>query len=62
MARAQSRIATRAASWRFATRGWTLVELLTAVAVGAVVAAWGVPTFGEFTRNAARTREVNQFL
>ena len=43
-------------------QGYTLIELLATVAVAAVLAAWAVPSFGAFSRNAARTREVNQFV
>jgi type IV fimbrial biogenesis protein FimT len=47
---------------RRASGGFTLVELLTCVAVAAVLLAWGVPTFGALARDSARTREVNQFV
>ena len=43
-------------------RGHTLIELLIGLAVVATTLAWGVPSFGNFLRNAARTREVNQFI
>ena len=43
-------------------RGYTLIELLIGLAVVATTLAWGVPSFGDFSRNAARTREVNQFI
>ena len=43
-------------------RGFTLIELLACLAVIVVLSAWGVPAFGAFTRDAARTREVNQFI
>ncbi|HET7201961.1 MAG TPA: GspH/FimT family pseudopilin [Steroidobacteraceae bacterium] len=43
-------------------RGVTLVELLACLAVIAVLAAWGAPAFATLTRDAARTREVNQFI
>jgi len=42
--------------------GYTLIELLIGLAVVATTLAWGVPSFGNFLRNAARTREVNQFI
>jgi type IV fimbrial biogenesis protein FimT len=44
------------------TPGYTLVELVVVLAVLAVLTAWGVPNFGHFSRNAARTGEVNQFI
>jgi type IV fimbrial biogenesis protein FimT len=44
------------------SRGFTLVELLACLAVIVVLTAWGVPAFGALTRDAARTREVNQFI
>ncbi len=43
-------------------RGYTLIELLIGLAVVATTLAWGVPSFGDFLRDAARTREVNQFI
>lgn len=43
-------------------RGFTLIELLACLAVLVVLTAWGVPSFGALTRDAARTREVNQFI
>jgi type IV fimbrial biogenesis protein FimT len=43
-------------------RGFTLPELTFAIAIAAALAAWAVPTFGEVRRDAARTREVNQFV
>jgi type IV fimbrial biogenesis protein FimT len=43
-------------------RGFTLVELVACLGVLAVVTALGVPNFSRFTRNAARTSEVNQFI
>jgi len=42
--------------------GFTLVELIACLAVMAVLLAWGAPTFGTITRDARRTREVNQFI
>jgi len=43
-------------------RGFTLPELAFAVAMAAGMLGWALPTFRDFQRNAARTREVNQFL
>jgi type IV fimbrial biogenesis protein FimT len=43
-------------------RGFTLPELMCALAIMAGVAGWGVPTFRDLARNAARTREVNEFV
>ena len=43
-------------------RGHTLIELVIGLALVATTLAWGVPSFGTFLRNAARTREVNQFI
>ena len=43
-------------------RGYTLIELLIGLAVVATTLAWGVPSVGNLLRNAARTREVNQFI
>jgi type IV fimbrial biogenesis protein FimT len=43
-------------------QGYTLIELLLGLGLVATTLAWGVPSFGNFTRNAARTREVNQFI
>jgi type IV fimbrial biogenesis protein FimT len=42
--------------------GFTLIELLMALAVIAVAVTVAVPSLGAFARNAARTREVNQFI
>jgi type IV fimbrial biogenesis protein FimT len=42
--------------------GYTLVELVVGLGVMAVLTAWGVPSFGHFSRNAARSSEVNQFI
>lgn len=52
--------ATSAAAGR--TRGVSYVELLACLAIIAIVAAWGAPSFAALTRDAARTREVNQFI
>ena len=43
-------------------RGFTLPELAFAMAIAAGMAGWAVPTFRDLQRNAARTREVNQFV
>ena len=43
-------------------RGFTLPELVFTLALAAGLLAWGVPNFREARLNAARTREVNQFL
>ena len=43
-------------------RGFTLPELAFAVALAAGMLGWALPTFRDFQRNAARMREVNQFL
>lgn len=43
-------------------RGVTLPELVFALAIVAGLLGWGVPSFREFRLNAARTREVNQFI
>jgi type IV fimbrial biogenesis protein FimT len=43
-------------------RGVTLPELVFTLAIVAGLLGWGIPTFQETTRNAARTREVNQFI
>jgi type IV fimbrial biogenesis protein FimT len=43
-------------------RGVTLPELVFTLAIAAGLLGWGIPTFQETTRNAARTREVNQFI
>jgi type IV fimbrial biogenesis protein FimT len=42
--------------------GYTLVELVVGLGVMAVLTAWVVPNFGHFSRNAARSSEVNQFI
>jgi type IV fimbrial biogenesis protein FimT len=42
--------------------GFTLPELAFAAAIVAGMIGWAVPTFRDFQRNAARTREVNQFV
>jgi len=43
-------------------RGFTLPELVFTLAIVAGLLGFGVPTFRELQRNAARTREVNQFI
>jgi type IV fimbrial biogenesis protein FimT len=43
-------------------RGITLPELVFSLAIVAGLLGWGVPSFREFRLNAARTREVNQFI
>jgi type IV fimbrial biogenesis protein FimT len=43
-------------------RGFTLPELMFALAIVVGLLGWAIPGFGEFRRNAARTREVNQFI
>jgi type IV fimbrial biogenesis protein FimT len=43
-------------------RGYTLIELIIGLGVAATTLAWGVPSLGTFLRDAARTREVNQFI
>ena len=43
-------------------RGYTLIELMLGLALVAMTLAWGVPSFGTLLRDAARTRQVNQFL
>ncbi len=42
--------------------GFTAIELMLALGLAAVILGWGVPTFADLVRNAARTREVNQFI
>jgi type IV fimbrial biogenesis protein FimT len=42
--------------------GFTLVEMLVAIAIAATLAAWSIPTFRDARLNATRTREVNQFV
>ena len=42
--------------------GFTLPELVFTLAIIAGLLGFGVPTFRELQRNAARTREVNQFI
>lgn len=42
--------------------GYTLPELVFTMAIAVGLLGWGVPTFRDLQRNAARTREVNQFI
>jgi type IV fimbrial biogenesis protein FimT len=42
--------------------GFTLPELMFSLAILAGLVGWGVPTFRNIERNAARTSEVNLFL
>lgn len=42
--------------------GYTLPELVFALAIAMGILAWGVPSFVELRRNSERTREVNQFV
>ena len=43
-------------------QGHTLPELVFTMAIAVGLLGWGVPTFRDLQRNAARTREVNQFI
>jgi type IV fimbrial biogenesis protein FimT len=43
-------------------RGHTLPELVFTMAIAIGLLGWGVPTFRDLRLNAARTREVNQFI
>jgi type IV fimbrial biogenesis protein FimT len=43
-------------------RGFTLPELVLTLSIVAGMAGWAIPTFRDAARNAARTREVNQFV
>jgi type IV fimbrial biogenesis protein FimT len=43
-------------------RGFTLPELVFTTAIIVGLLTWGVPTFQDLRLNAARTREVNQFI
>lgn len=43
-------------------RGFTLLELMTALTVAALILAMGVPSFGEFRRNGRMTSIGNDFL
>jgi len=42
--------------------GYTLTELVFTLAIALGLLGWGIPTFRDLERNAARTREVNQFI
>jgi len=43
-------------------RGYTLPELVFTMSIVVGLLAWGVPAFRDLQLNAARTREVNQFI
>jgi len=43
-------------------RGYTLPELVFTMAIAVGLLGWGVPAFRDLQLNAARTREVNQFI
>jgi type IV fimbrial biogenesis protein FimT len=43
-------------------RGFTVPEMLVTIAIAAVLTGASIPTFRDLRRDAARTREVNQFL
>jgi type IV fimbrial biogenesis protein FimT len=43
-------------------RGYTLPELVFTLAIAIGALGWGVPAFRDLQLNAARTREVNQFI
>jgi len=43
-------------------RGFTLAEVVFALAILAGLLGWGLPSFRETLRNAARSREINQFV
>ena len=43
-------------------RGYTLPELVFTMSIAVGLLAWGVPAFRDLQLNAARTREVNQFI
>ena len=43
-------------------RGFTLPELIFAMAIVVGLLGWAIPSFRDFQRNAERTREVNQFI
>lgn len=43
-------------------RGYTLPELVFTMAIAIGALGWGVPAFRDLQLNAARTREVNQFI
>ena len=42
--------------------GYTLIEVLVTIAIAAVLTGVSIPTFHDMRRDAARTREVNQFV
>jgi type IV fimbrial biogenesis protein FimT len=43
-------------------RGFTLPEVMFTLAIAVGLLGWAVPGFRDIQRNAARTREVNQFI
>ena len=43
-------------------QGYTLIELILALGLVVTTLAWGLPSFGVLLRDAARKREVNQFV
>ena len=43
-------------------RGFTLPELVFTLAIAIGLLGWGIPAFRDLQLNAARTREVNQFI
>lgn len=45
-----------------AKHGFTLIELIIALAVAALLLAWGVPSFQRFMDNAALTSETNNWV
>jgi type IV fimbrial biogenesis protein FimT len=46
----------------YLSRGFTLPELTASLMVVAAILSWGIPSFGDLARDAARTGEVSQFL
>ncbi|MEZ5473445.1 MAG: GspH/FimT family pseudopilin [Steroidobacteraceae bacterium] len=46
----------------YSARGFTLLELMFAIAIAAVILAVGAPSFAEFRRNARLTSVANDFL
>jgi type IV fimbrial biogenesis protein FimT len=45
-----------------AVSGFTLLELVVALLIAAIAVSAAAPSFGTLTRNASRTRQVNQFI